>query len=433
MNNSISQAAKTKTWMIIAILILVLLVRFIFVMTYHDGNFHPNGKMGSWPRIALNLASGRGYVYDSEAPTARRGPVPVLFMALLFLIFGPQAFPVPIVLSQWLWDVGSALLIYLIGIELFGKQRVALTAMAMFALHPIIVDISIRVSVEPLATFLLLAFVLTFLRALRHPEWFRFIWPGILLGLSTLSLAILQFFPVLAIGLIIVTLYAEKRKAFLAIVTFCLSLLLVWSPWIIRNYLALDAFVPASTLGGHNLLKNHQTLGETDYLRFRNAREDEEIKRSFFAARGIDLKRLSEVERDKLFRDTALDFILTYPGRYVILSIVRFFRLWFNLGLGLGPNVLSYAAILTNGPLIILALIAYLRFRGNWIKPARLLLVLLAYSTALYMAIAAELRYSIPFTPLVILPSAHALTSMITRLHSTYLCKLRMFHYHSNQ
>jgi len=184
--NMNKETRQKPTLLIVAILVLVLLARLVFVMTYRGGDFNPAGQMTSWSRIALNLASGKGYVYDSEAPTARRGPVPILFLALLFSVFGPQAFPVPIVLSQWLWDAASALLIYFIVIELFGTRRAALLAMTLFALHPVIIENSVRVNVEPLATFLLLAFVLTLLRALRNPEWFRFVGPGIFLGLSIL-------------------------------------------------------------------------------------------------------------------------------------------------------------------------------------------------------------------------------------------------------
>jgi 4-amino-4-deoxy-L-arabinose transferase-like glycosyltransferase len=306
---------------ITAILILVLLTRLVFVMTYRDGNFNPSGKMKSWSHIALNLASGEGYVYYSEAPTARRGPVPVLFLASLFYLFGPDAFPVTIVVSQWLWDAGSAVLIYFVAMDLFGRRQVAFLAMVMFALHPVIVENSARANVEPLATFLLLAFVLTFLRALRNPEWFRFVWPGIFLGLAILSLATLQFFPVLAVGLIIVTLRVGRQRTLVAIATLCLCTLVVWSPWIIRNRLALGKFVPVSTLGGHNLLRDHYTLGETDYLRFRDTTEYKSGEKELFSARGIDLSRLSEVQQDRLFREVALDFIRAYPNRYVVLSV----------------------------------------------------------------------------------------------------------------
>ena len=214
------------------------------------------------------------------------------------------------------------------------------------------------------------------------------------------------------VGLIIFTLRAERRSALVAMVTFCASLLIVWSPWVIRNYLSLGEFVPTTTLGGHNLLRDHQTLGEADYLRFRTARENEARKKDYFAAQGIDLEQTPEVEQDKLFRETALDFIRTYPGRYVIMSAVRFFRLWLNQGLGLDPDMLSYAATLVNGPLILLALVACLRYRGDWTIPALPLLALLIYSTMLYMVMAAELRYSIPFTPLVIVLSAYGLVNI---------------------
>lgn len=413
-------------WLILAIMVLVFLSRFAFLMIYREGDFNLSGKMTSWSRIAYNLANGKGYVYDSDLPTARRGPVPIFFMASLFFIFGPEAFPIPLVVSQWFWDAASAVLIYFIARELFGMRRVAFLAMILFALHPIIIENSVRVNVEPLATFLLLAFVLTFLRAIRNPDWVHFIWPGLFLGLSILSLGVLQFFPVVAAGLIIFLLRAEGwRRIFVAITVFCLSVVVVLLPWIFRNYLALGAFVPASTLGGHNLLRNHQTLGEPDYLRFRTAQEDKIVTENLFVTKGIDLSDFSEVEQDKLFRETAVDFITTYPDRYIILSLIRFPRLWFQQGLSLAPDRLGYVAVLVNGALMLLTVMAVLYFRDNWTKPALLLLMLLAYATVLYMAIAAELRYSIPFTPLLVILGAYAIVNISTWLLSGFKHRLR--------
>ena len=83
--------------------------------------------------------------------------------------------------------------------------------MILFALHPLIIENSATEHVEPLSTFLLLGFVLTFMRALRKREWSRFILPGVLLGLTLLSLAVFQFFPVLAVGLIVFALRRERQ------------------------------------------------------------------------------------------------------------------------------------------------------------------------------------------------------------------------------
>jgi len=402
---------KSIPW-IAAAALLVIVVRLFFVMVYRGGDFNPNEKMTSWSRIALNVATGHGYVYDSDAPTARRGPVPVLFIALLFSLFGPQAFPGAIVASQWLWDAASAVLIYSISMHLFRRRRAALLAMAMFAVHPVIVENSVRVNVEPLGTCLFLAFVLTVLYALRDPNWGRFIWPGIFLGLSILSLAILQFFPIVVIGLIVVALRFEKRRILAAVITFCLSLFAVWSPWIIRNYVDLGAFVPTSTSGGLNLLEDHYALGETDYLRYRGD-YSEELESSLSAATGMNIQHLSEVQQDHLFRDIALGIIRTYPDRYIILSIVRFFRLWFNQELGLPPDMLAGAAMLANAPLMLLAGLALLRYRRELPTRALLIPLTLIYVTVFYMAAAAELRFSVPFIPFLIILSAYAVVNLV--------------------
>jgi hypothetical protein len=68
--------------------------------------------------------------------------------------------------------------------------------------------------------------------------------------------------------------------------------------------------------------------------------------------------------------------------------------------------------------LILLALVAYLHFRGDWVESAPPLLALLVYSTALYMAIAVELRYGIPFTPLLTVLGAYGFVNVAAQISS---------------
>jgi len=389
-------------------LLLVLVARLCFVLIYRGGDFNPSGEMTSWSRIALNLVNGSGYVYDRDMPTARRGPVPVLIMAAQFWLFGPQAFPNLIVVNQWFYDVISATLIYCIVMRLFQRRWAAVLAMIIFALHPVVIENSSRVNVEPLATCLLLAFLLAFFRALHQPGWRRFALSGLMLGLSIHSLSTIQFFPFVAIGFIWWCLrFGEQGK--LAIVAFCLALLSVWAPWIGRNYRSLGALVPTTTLAGHNLLRDQQTLSEDDYLRFRYAEENEANQIHLLVQQGYDVDVISETERDRMFRIAALDMIRAYPDRYLILTSVRLARLWLGLGLGSRVSLMSCVASLVNGPLIILALWAVVHRRQTWFRSVWLLPALLVYGTTAYVTTVADVRYSIPFTPSMIILACSSL------------------------
>jgi 4-amino-4-deoxy-L-arabinose transferase-like glycosyltransferase len=390
---------------------LSLLVRTAFFLIYAPDYRYEALKVDGWLQIAQNLVKGGGYSYPSPGiPTAQRGPAVVFFFAAILWVFGQYS--LPIIIAQWIADAGTCVLLYLLALEVFNDRRVAFVSSLLFGLYVPEMTFTWRALSEPLFTFLLAAFTLLLLRTLRSPSAWRFALTGALLALTILARPFMQFYTLAVFVLIFWKLRKDWYEAVKGLGIFSITLLLVLAPWIIRNYMAFGHFISGNTHSGLTFFQGNYALGEPDFLRYRDWEESDEVLRKEL---GMDpasesgifrlaaSKGMSEYQVDQMARAEAVQAILAHPDRYLVLSLMRFFRLWFNIGYGAPPTLQSYMVLAVNGALLSLALMAFLFYRGSWLKQAVPVATLIAFNTALHMAVLAIFRYHIPVMPCVAL------------------------------
>lgn len=397
---------------LVLIAIIVLLVRLIFFLVYTPDVHHALPAPDSWLQIARNLVDGQGY--SLTGPTAKRGPTVVFFFVAVLWLFGDGMWP--IVIGQWLADVGTSILLFFIALEVFKSRRVAFISSLLFAFYGPGISYTIRAWSEPVFTLALAGFTLSLLRALRQPLSWRFALSGLLLGVATLARPSMQFYPLVLLPLIF---WALDRRWSVALSSFAIlfaSFGLVLLPWAVRNSLIFHAFIPATSHSGRVLYQGNFALGDPDYLRYRNWKESEEalakVLESRFGPAPGDTEGLNEHEIDKIAQQEGIRAIRAHPGRYVVLSLRRFFQLWFSQGFGIPPPLESYLTAITNGILLGLATAAFVFFRGTWLWPAIPLIVLVAFNTAVYIAVLAVPRFNIPIMPYVLVFAAQTIVRL---------------------
>jgi 4-amino-4-deoxy-L-arabinose transferase-like glycosyltransferase len=384
-----------------------------------------------WDHIAANLAQGRGYVsnwpktYISPsalgiapgslpyAPTASRVPVPVLYFALIFRLFG-VGYPFPLVAGQWLLEVLTGILLLFIALEVFGDKRVAILSAVAWAFYiPELWMANSRYS-EPITALLVACLVYALLLALRTKALWRFAIAGLIWGLAVLTRPALVILPAFLLPVWFVLLRRNLRFALLAGTVVVLLGALVISPWVYRNYTLYGEFV-LSTLGGQNTFRDHYLIDQGDYLEYRTIpvvcrAQKEVLDRRFGSAADVELsKSITAPMVSRVYSQEAIAKIRQYPGRYLILSLVRVLRLWFNVGYGGGPSRMSYLILI--GHLIVLALgaQALVSYRGDWVYKMLPAWALVIHHTLVYGALAGEFRYSLPFVPYLIMPACYTL------------------------
>jgi 4-amino-4-deoxy-L-arabinose transferase-like glycosyltransferase len=159
-----------------------------------------------------------------------------------------------------LLGTGTILLTYLLGRRLAGPVAGLIGAL-LAATYPAFIDNTGRLLAEPVALFWLPAAVLAFLWASDGGRPWRWLLPGALLGLTTLTRP--EYLPFVALfGLLALLRVAWRHPrglrgglpggiaaAALLVAAFCGVL----APWTARNYVVLDRFVPVTTGGGKAL------------------------------------------------------------------------------------------------------------------------------------------------------------------------------------
>ncbi len=417
------------TW----IALLVVAIRLALFVSYPEhGPYFKYSEPDGWLTIARHVVNGDGYIWPAyDAPTARRGPTVVLFFAAVIWLFGDHEWTIFGV--QCLVDVSTAILLYILALQIFNHRRIALVAAFLFAGYGSGLVYTMRAWSEPLFTFLLVAFSLYLLSVLRQPALWRTALCGLFLGVVVLARPVMQFYPAVLLVFFIYFWGRAWRQIASHIFVLCAALALFLSPWAIRNYLVFNAFIPTSSHRGDPFHQSNYMLGESNYFRYRNVEvqwlalrqtlvehfgeaPNAPDRRSYVRALG-----LNEHQVDQVAFQAGLEAVRNHPGRYLKLSAVRFLRLWFgNRFISLFTNrgrIMGYFIALANGTLLALAMATFVRppmwAPGGWMYRAIPLVVLIAYNVAVYTLTIGLGRYTVPIMPHVMLLAAATLVRFL--------------------
>lgn len=417
MTLSMLTISKRDRLSLFAILLLVFVIRVASFFVYPqpiDGDGPGYDILGKnfWNWF-LGIKNRQGnYLY----PAAHRTPLYPLFLHLIYSVAG-QGNYIYVYFTQAIMDVGSAVLIFVIAFSIFGKVSVGLLSAIGFALYPTFILNTGHLYTETLFTFLLCAAMFAMISAFGLGKARNFFLSGIFVGLATSCRPVTLLYPLLVALLIPV--FSEKKKIVpLFLATFFAGFLLVLSPWIVRNYLILKNFVPGGTMVGDQFfysrarIEHDDFLGETNYVLY-NLKIREIAK-----TRKVEIPKLSEVERDRfLFKET-IRLISRYPSRYLLMCINGFMRVWFNVGYGYSPSPLAYLVMAGQLVLLVLFLVPFVFFRGDWIKKSLPVLLVIGYFILVHSLVSPVYRYIVPVMPLVIIFCSYATVSTFVTLHS---------------
>lgn len=352
---------------------------------------------------ALSVAGG--------GPVGCRGvlahdmPLPGLFAGAVIAVAGPDVRYV-----QALWVMISAITAYpvaYLGWRLCGHRAGAVVAALGFSLYPFSVFYAPRILSETLFLFFVASgvSVLVWLLWARLPR--RSV--GLLIAGTGFGLAVALAHltrPTLLHALPFVFLWIAwfaggrvagegVRRSVLAmvsVVAFCL----VCSPWIARNYVAFDAFVPGTLGAGQALLEGNNPLNDTGGVLAPSAGYLKSMPT------GLD-----ELARDRWKKARAMSNIRSDLDRFQRLAWLKTKRFW-----NIVPNATDYQSslykiisALSLGPIIILAALYPFLAPNRW----RLwvpLAGLFVFYTLLHAITIGSIRYRLPLEPLMIALSA---------------------------
>jgi len=247
--SDLKHTRRALAWMVFVALALRLAVMaFVYPAALNPARDHWRfgGETG---RIARSVAEGKGYsspYFGDTGPTAWLAPVFPLLLAGVFKIFGvyTKASALAILSFDCLLSALTCIPVFLIARRTFD-ERAALWAGWIWAFFPYSINFATSFIWDTTLSTLLMA--LLFLLALKledAPRWKWWFGFGALAGVTALSDPVtLSVAPFLSLWLLYR--YWKRRERWFAPGAAALvAVILVVSPWFVRNYRTFHKFIP---------------------------------------------------------------------------------------------------------------------------------------------------------------------------------------------
>jgi 4-amino-4-deoxy-L-arabinose transferase-like glycosyltransferase len=282
--------------------------------------------------------------------------------------------------------------------QLFG-ERAAWLAALLATVYPGAVAMSVMVLSEAPFAPCLLAQLNGWVLALRSPSRAAQAAAAGLAGVSGGAATLMRpswlLFTPLAVGLALLMGPDRRRHAWLG-TWLLLGLVVVMTPWWVRNYRLTGRFVPTTLQVGASLYDGWNPLadGGSD-MRFVEAFYHRQ--KAWDAEYPGELEGTFEERLDRRMRDAALGWAAEHPGRVLELAGIKFLRMW-----NIWPNAaelrsarLRLVVLLGYVPLLAAGLWGLWKFRARgW--PIVLCWLPAAYLTLLHMVFVSSIRYRQP-------------------------------------
>ena len=362
-----------------------------------------------YEQIARNVAAGHGFVFRAgESPVLWRPPLYVYILALFYSLMRD---PYPLVVGlQIVLSGATAAIAFRIGERIFSRTVGALAALAV-SVYPIFMYNCLRLMPEALFSLVLAVAVLLLIDYLRASRWTTSVALGLLLGVASLLKASAMLLPLFILAGMLLAPRGRTLRTLehWAVLAFAMALTIL--PWTLRNYRVSGDLIPIDSSGGYAFWVGNrlETDGQDDDPL--PPEQIEEIMNDAARIIGIDHSPGSEFSviwakgaYGKALQHAAIRSIIHHPVATAGLWVRKLYRFWFTyIGTRSGIQAAVFWLQLALLLPAIMGLLAAWR-DGRAVRP---LLLVIAYFVLLHVATAANVRYSAPILPFIMLVAAY--------------------------
>lgn len=368
------------------------------------------GEMGR------SIADGNGFEGFGNL-IQRRAPLYPLMLGGIYFVVGDNDRIA--LFTHCLLFAATAVLAFDLGRKLYNL-RTGVIAGVFCAFHPLLLRYVPSLHLETLLTFLVTLLVWCSVRFYRDRSVANGVLMGAVAGLATLTKAVVLPYPaVFVLALLLVIRSARKRGETVTIpwgsfVAIALTMVVVISPWTIRNYGTTGHFVPVSSGTSDAFLRGtifsrteFITLQEPPYTVAEN--ESNAYFQRLAREAGTEWER-DDYETDQILNEEAKRVIREEPLSVVRKTVVGLFTFWYQLT-SLPNSLLALACAIGAWTL---AIIGWVRARreGRMVWPLLLPVFYLNIVLALLLALG---RYSAPVLPALLVVSAFGADTLLQR------------------
>ena len=371
-----------------------------------------------------------------DRSTAFFPPVYPIMMTASYWLFGPH--PGSARLVQSFFDALACFLVGWMGVRLFGLRH-GVVAGLIYALYPAFIGLTTVLWTIGMGVFtLVLALALT-VYFQQKPTMWAAMWMGMGWGLAALTRSALL--PFLLVVLVLAwwhtrtALKTEKesrdsniksgirpRHQWLYPLIIAIGMMVLLTPWGIRNAVVMGHFTLTPTKGGRNLWEANNGIFSEPYIKYSaTAGGMAQVYHRYVQSRLEGLQRtdliefpefsvdMSEFERDKILKRQVIDFLKANPRVATELCFLRFYSL-IRVVLGGWSSYwfAKIAGIISMGFVLIGGLIGLVINCKRW-NCLSLFYLLVIYYVAVHMATAAGIPHRLPLDAVLILFATSAL------------------------
>jgi 4-amino-4-deoxy-L-arabinose transferase-like glycosyltransferase len=353
--------------------------------------------------VAESLLHGHGFSVAGKA-YVESPPVYPLLVSAAYAIGGHSSWSV--VVLQTLLDLGSLLLLFVLGRRLFGTAAGLLAAL-MFALYPYLAGQAAILMDTEAFVFFLLAYLYLVVRTADTGRIRDAAGAGVAGGIAFLVRPTI-FAILLVTPLLLVVLGRPWRAVVRDVAVIAGAVVLVATPWTVRNAFRFHAFVPGGAKLGENFYAGNSPVSagyiergiSTDLVLVRPGQERPPA-------------RFNPVQSDNWWLHRGLDWVKAHPRAFVHGLVVKLQAFW---SWDLNPRTHGDSRLkellytVSYLPLLLVALVSVARVvRPHRRRPLAFVAILLAAFTAIHVLLVGYTRVRAPLDPLLMLLAASLL------------------------
>lgn len=262
----------------------------------------PKYDAAGYDSIAWNISKGRGFSLNNQ-PTAFRMPLYPLLLAGIYKIFGHNYYFAR--LFQAILSAFNCLIIFIIANKIFNR-KIALYSSLLLTCYPVLIVYTGLFLTETVFTFLLSVSMMFLIFWVKEKEIKYILLSGLFLGLATLvrpTTVLLPIFLAFCVYFVVKNRFGAIKILLILVGLMCIVLL----PWVIRNKIVFNRFIPLTTYHGSLFM----------YILFSGGPTPETGLEVTEITRG-----LSEIEFDEVLKEKTKTMIKNNPFG-VILNIIK--------------------------------------------------------------------------------------------------------------
>ena len=369
-----------------------------------------------WKFLLSNLIQYQSYsmyIFDNQLiPSATLPPIYPFFLYFLNFLnfFGEQGLIYLTIFIQIILSIYSIYVFYEINKNFFS-DKISLINSFIFSIIPLNIYATVQISsitLQVIFSLLFLKFLILIVQKQSKKNIFIF-------SIISAFLILTRGEFVLVFILIISFIFLSKKIKFYNFLKIMSIVLLLISPYLIRNYIHFEQVFIVKSLG-YNLWKGNNEVSPVDG--FENIYRPE-FKYIYSKINNLEKDKYYEINKDKIFLEEAVDNISKYKTHYFKLFIKKILSFYF---IDINSKYQNYYNIFHIFPMI---MISILSFPGLFLfyeksKFEKKLIYLYFFINLLLFSVFFILpRYKLTILPIQIIFASYFIAYVFKRLHKT--------------